>query len=241
MTNILKTDDYNIFKRITGNRSINKAQVQKLYQSISENPNLAMATPIIVNDNMEVLDGQHRLEAMKKLKLPISYFLVSNMGLEEVQAINSATKIWNPVDYAISYSELGNENYKTYLDFKKRYHLSHSILLVYLTGIGRQTAGNTTPAFKKGKFLVGDIDLAHKLCKQLIEIGQYYPKYDNRSFALAFQKAATSPKYDHARMLEKLKEHSVMLKETAYIEEYMRQLEKIYNHHMGVANRVRLY
>lgn len=241
MTNILQTEDYNLFKRIAGNRSINKAQVDRLKISISEDPSLALATPIIVNDKMEVLDGQHRLEAMKKLALPISYFMVKGMNLEQVQAINSATKIWSPVDYAKSFSELGNDNYKVYLDFKRKYHLTHSILLVYLSGLDRTKAGNTTPAFKKGKFKVGDIKQAHKLCEQLLEVGVYYKKYDTRSFALAFQKAATSPKYDHDRMLNKLKEQSVVIKDSVYAEEYMRQLEKIYNHHMPVTNRVRLF
>lgn len=241
MTNILTTENYNLFQRISGNRAVNKAQVKKLYDSIGEDPSLAMATPIIVNDKMEILDGQHRLEAMRKLNLPISYFIVKNMGLEQVQAINSATKTWSPVDYAKSFSELGNENYKTYLEFKKKYHLSHSILLVYLSGMDRHKAGNTTPAFKKGKFIVGDIKMAHQLCKWLIEVGAFYPKYTQRSFALAFQKVATSPRYNHERMMEKLAANNKFLKDTAYIEEYIRQLEKTYNYHMGVENRVRLF
>lgn len=239
--NILQTDNYNIFKRIAGNRVINREHVNKLKISMAEDPNIAIATPIIVNDKMEVLDGQHRLEALKKLQLPVSYFQVTNMGLEQVQKINSATKVWNPVDYARSYAELGNDNYKTYLEFKGKYHLTHTILLVYLSGTDRNATLNTTPSFKKGKFKVGDIKLAHRLCQQLIQITPYFKEAQTRSFALAFWKAATSPKYNHERMLSKLREHPAMLKPAVHAEEYMRQLEKIYNHHMGAANRVRLY
>jgi hypothetical protein len=239
--NIQTTLDYNQFKRIAGNRPINNIQVRKLYESIAEDPGIAMATPIIVNDNMEILDGQHRLAAMKKLNLPVSYFMVDSMGLEQVQRMNSATKTWSPVDYAKSFSELGNENYVVYLDYKRKYHFSHTILLEYLSGTSRHAAGNTTPAFKRGKFKVGDLTVAKKLCDQLIDAGKIYPKYTNRAFALAFKRAATSPKYNHQQMMEKLSNHVGMLKDSVLIEDYMRRLEKIYNFHMGVENRVRLF
>lgn len=242
MTKIQTTEDYNLFTRIAGNRHLNKAQVKRLSSSIAEDPSLALATPILVNDKMEILDGQHRLEALKKLGLPISYFVVKNMGLSQVQIINSQTKTWSPVDYARSFSELGNNNYKVYLEFKETYKLCHSILLVYLSGIDRTKGGNTTQSFKKGNFHVGDIKKAHEMCKNLLETGKFYPKSKTRSFALAFQKVAASTAYDHARMLNKLESHAErMLKDTPYIEDYIRQLEKIYNHHMGIENRVRLF
>jgi hypothetical protein len=239
--NILTTENYSLFKRINGNRQISKTHVKKLQDSIADDPSLAIATPILVNDKMQVLDGQHRLEAMKKLKLPISYFVVKGLTLPHVQAINSATKTWSPVDYARSYSELGNKHYDIYLDFKRQYSLTHSILLVYLTGTGRHSAGNTTPAFKKGKFISGDVKKAHLLCSQLLEVGKYYPKFENRSFALAFQKVATSPKYDHKRMISKLSAYGKKITDSPYMEDYIRQLEKIYNNHMAIENRVRLF
>jgi hypothetical protein len=73
---IQKTEDYNLFKRIVGNRTINKAQVRRLYDSYSIKPWLIQYCPIIINDNNEVIDGQHRLEAIKRLKIPVYYLQV---------------------------------------------------------------------------------------------------------------------------------------------------------------------
>jgi|WetSurMetagenome_2_1015567.scaffolds.fasta_scaffold303304_1 hypothetical protein len=238
---ILTTLDYDQFQRIEGNRPINNTQVRKLYESIAEDPSIAMATPIIVNDKMEVLDGQHRLAAMKKLNLPVSYFEVESMGLEQVQRINSSTKSWTPVDYARSFMELGNENYKIYLQYKKKYHFSHQILLEYLSGISQNAKANTTPAFKRGKFKVGDLNVATRLCDQLLDMASVYPRATTRSFALAFKRAATSPKYKHNQMMEKMNLHADLLRDAVLIEDCMRRLEKIYNFHMGINNRTRLF
>lgn len=242
MSKILITEDYNLFKRMKGNRTVNKGQVKKLYDSIAENPSVISATPIIVNEANEIIDGQHRYEALKKLGLPIYYTVVEGLGLGDIQIINSSTKTWSPVDYAKSFAEMGNDNYGTYLEFKRKYHLNHSVLLVYLTGLTRNVQRNTVVSFRKGKFVVGDKELAHKLCQYLMEVGQYYKKYATRSFALAFQKIAIHPEYDQDRMIGKLKQYNEMLKDSAYPEEYMRQLEKVYNHHCwGDVGRIKLF
>jgi ParB-like chromosome segregation protein Spo0J len=83
MNKIQVSEDYSSFKRIDGNRTINKAQVKKLYDSFNENPGLASAVPIVVNDKMEIIDGQHRFESLKKLNLPIYYYEVEGLKLQE--------------------------------------------------------------------------------------------------------------------------------------------------------------
>ena len=63
---IHSTYDLSIFKILDGNRNINLGHVERLVKSIEENGFLKM--PIIVNDNFDVIDGQHRLMAAKKNK-----------------------------------------------------------------------------------------------------------------------------------------------------------------------------
>ena len=58
---IHSTCDLGIFKILEGNRNINLGHVERLVKSIQENGFLKM--PIIVNDDFEVIDGQHRLMA----------------------------------------------------------------------------------------------------------------------------------------------------------------------------------
>jgi hypothetical protein len=240
---IQQTEEYNLFKRIAGNRTINKAQVSKLFESFGNHPELASAAPILVNEQMQIVDGQHRLEALKKLGIPVTYVMIEGLGMRDVQILNSATKTWTPLDYAKSYSEMGYTDYDVYLQFRKKYHLSHNILMSYLSASPDESMRghtNTIHSFRSGGFKAADIKRANTLCQQLIDMQQYYNRGDSRAFALAFKIAASHPQYDHARMLAKTAEHPDYLKDSPYAEDYMRQLEKIYNFHCGV-NRVKLF
>ena len=240
---IHNTDNYSSFKRIVGNRTINKAQVKKLRDSFNDNPELASAVPIVVNDQMEIVDGQHRFMALKSLGLPIWYYVAKGFKLPQVQRINSSTKNWSPFDYAKSYSELGNQNYKTYLDFKARYNFTHHVLLAVLTGSTTRTEGGaTTGQFRKGDFKVANIEESTEFAKKLIDVLQYFKSGEQRVFVVAFKKISASPNYDHGRMMSKLAVcGSKILKETQAVDDYMRMLEKIYNFHKGTEGRVRLF
>jgi hypothetical protein len=242
MNKIQKTENYDLFKRISGNRTINKAQISRLQASFDENPELISAVPVIVNDKMEIIDGQHRFNALKKLGMPIYYFKVGKLGLKAVQVLNSATKTWSPLDYAKSYSELDKKDYDVYLDFKKRYRFPHNILLSYLgtsSGLDKDV-NNTNRKFKEGKFLVKDLQMAETLCSRLSDVKQYYDRGDSRPFASAFKMISSHPLYDHTRMVAKLSAKYKTLKDSPYVEDYLRQLERIYNFHCGV-NRVKLF
>lgn len=240
MQNIQITEDYNLFRRIPGNRTINKNHVERLKSSLGENPELTQSTPILVNDKMQIIDGQHRFEALRKLGLPIAYMVVNGLTLREVQIVNSSTKNWNPVDFAKSYRELGNENYSKYLEFKSKYKVSHAILLLYLSNKHSGGGMATSSSFNLGKFVIADEAQAHKLCQRLTDIAQYYHRGTTRVFAIAFRKIALHPDYDHERMIEKVKAHNRLFKDSPTAEDYMRQLEKIYNFHCGV-NRTKLF
>lgn len=239
---IQQTENYSLFKRIKGNRTINKAQVKKLVDSFGEDPQLALSVPIVVNDKFEIIDGQHRFQALKKLGLPIAYYQVPGLTLHSVQTVNSATKVWNPIDYAKSYTELGNKNYKTYIDFRNKYHLGHTILLVFMGGA--QSSNNTTTRFRKGLFVTGNVKEAETVCQRFVDVSKFYKRSDSRSFALAFYKIAKNAKYDHDRMLSQLERHPKGFEDSPFMEDYVRQFERIYNFHMKNiegGSRVRLF
>ena len=53
------TRDYDKFKLLEENRTVSKSHVNKLKIAIGDNPNIMRAQPILVNEDMEVIDGQH--------------------------------------------------------------------------------------------------------------------------------------------------------------------------------------
>ena len=68
-----ETTDYSKFKKTRGNRPVDEAHVQQLKKLIEEKD---LYDPIRVNKNMEVIDGQHTLEARKQLDLKIPFIIM---------------------------------------------------------------------------------------------------------------------------------------------------------------------
>ena len=104
---IKETYDYSIFKRLEGNRDVK--QVKAIIDSIKKIGYLF--NPIMCNEKMEIIDGQNRLEACKTLKLPMYYYTVKGIGIDEAIALNLGRTNWKPINYAKSYAEQGRESY----------------------------------------------------------------------------------------------------------------------------------
>ena len=101
---VLTTTDYFLFKQIEGNREKNKLQLSKLKKSISDN---YLFTILIVNENYEIIDGQHRFEIIKELGLPLNYVICEGYGLNEVHVLNQNQKTWTISDYMEGYANMG--------------------------------------------------------------------------------------------------------------------------------------
>ena len=98
-----QTTDYSLFKDVSSNRDVDRKHVKKLVNSIREK-NLLEVNPIIVNEKLEVLDGQHRLEAAKQLKVPIYYVISSDVTHNDISRLNSNKKNWLLMDYINYYT-----------------------------------------------------------------------------------------------------------------------------------------
>ena len=62
---------------------------------------------ILVNEKMQVIDGQHRLISAIKNKTFIYYIIAKGYDLEEVKALNMQQKNWSTDDFLYSYANMG--------------------------------------------------------------------------------------------------------------------------------------
>ena len=88
---IEETVDYDKFSLIEGNRPFNKGLLLTLEESIVEEGNYLADNPIIVNERLEIIDGQHRWNIAKKLHLPLYYIISNGLGLREAKFIFRAS------------------------------------------------------------------------------------------------------------------------------------------------------
>lgn len=113
------TKDYSIFKRLVGNRDIPENRISKIVESIQTIG--WVHNPIIVNEKMEVIDGQGRLTALQRLKMPVEYIIAEGAGNKECIYMNMNMVNWKLPDFIKSYAEQGNENYQRLLSLMQRY------------------------------------------------------------------------------------------------------------------------
>lgn len=111
---VYEESDYSVFKPLLGNRIVDDAQENKIKESISKVG--WIKNPIVVNEKMQVIDGQARLEVLKELGLPVQYVIAYGSGIDECISMNIGQSNWKVKDYVVSYAIRGNENYARLLE-----------------------------------------------------------------------------------------------------------------------------
>ena len=125
------TTDYGIFNIMDDNRSVEESRKHKISKSINEVGYIP--SPIVVNERMQVIDGQGRLAVMKDLGIPIAYVIVPGLGIRECISMNISGTQWKDEDYIKSYAMQGNENYERlrkllFVDFPGQFALNNVLM-----------------------------------------------------------------------------------------------------------------
>lgn len=226
-----ETTDYKQFKKIKGNRGYAQRHLKNLIASIAQN-NLLQYTTIIVNSQMEVIDGQHRLAAAQKLGLPI-YYVVSGEGdLTDVIRINANLKSWGLMDYLESQILLGNKNYKIVADYIEKYHLPIGVSIKLLAGDKADTGANSGQnirKFKEGIFEPSELANAQFVGEKVSEIAPHCEAgvWKDRAFIDALMVAYTKVK--PSSMIDALVRSGVKVPKKAVKRDYLLFLEDIFN------------
>ena len=116
---VYTTKDYSIFRRLVGNRDIPESRISKIVESIQTIG--WVRNPIIVNEKMEVIDGQGRLTALQRLGMPVEYVIAEGVGNKECIYMNMNMVNWKLPDFIKSYAEQGNTNYQRLLALMEKY------------------------------------------------------------------------------------------------------------------------
>ena len=229
MTNsqVHTTMDYAKFKSIDGNRNINKLHYARLKNSIAEN---YLFTTIIVNENYEIIDGQHRFECIKELQKPLHYIMCKGYGINEVQRLNVNTRNWTTSDYVDGYIDLGKRDYAVYKEFQNKYNIGVKESIMLLSGLNNYGNSNTYQNFKNGEFKVKDLFGAEDKMDKLTLIAPYYANYRRRGFVLTMMSLLQNPEFEFTDFLQKLKIQPTALQDCSNIAQYKMLIEEIYNY-----------
>lgn len=225
--------DLSKFKTIVGNRSVDEGRVRKIMKSIREVG--MIPAPIIVNDLWEVIDGQGRLEACKRLGLPIPFIVINGLGIKECRAMNIYSEKWNILDYIESFSNAGNQHYKRFLDFFHSCGFSFSIAAYFAM---RTDYSNKADAIKAGSLVFTEEDA--RTCRHLCEFAHLFDDIEtNRraTFIMALVYCFNDPEVDNDLLVKRIHQHPRDFRAISNIEDCIQVIEEVYNKR----NRNRVY
>lgn len=143
-----KTKNYDMFKKHPSNREYDEGNILKIMKSI-EAKNLLEYRPILVNGNYEIIDGQHRLEAARRLEVPIFYEVKKDVQTSDMILLNNSVKSWGRDDYLNYFANEGFINYIKLKNFMNKHKLKLTAALVILGQNGSMQRGSS---FKTGEF-----------------------------------------------------------------------------------------
>lgn len=136
---IFQTKDYNQFVIVDKNRDLSKKHVNKLVNSIKKY-GYKKSCPILVNDKLEVIDGQHRIEACKILNIPVLY-TIEDLSIKDISTLNSCARNWKMNDYVKFHSDREEVKFLIYLN--ETYNIDYSSLFACFCSKGRGKRNST--------------------------------------------------------------------------------------------------
>lgn len=225
-----ETTDYSIFKIIKGNRQINPNVVKRITDSMRVTP---LFSPIMVNENFEIIDGQHRFVARKSLDLPIQFIQVPGYGVKEIHTLNTNGSNWKKVDYLRGYVDMGLRPYIMLNQFREMFPEFGIEVCISLSGTARYSAKGTASikTFENGEFIFKDYENAVKVGKMLMDFKPYYNGFNRRVFVTAFISIAKNKNYNHDEMLTRLNRIPNQITDQTNTDKVKLQFEDIYNYH----------
>lgn len=168
-TQIYKTKDYEKFVLDQNlNRDVSNANVKKIKSSIKDYGDHGMVFPIVVDDRMRIIDGQHRFTARKELGLTIYYIQDLDLDISKLGGINDAVKKWVANDYEKVNSSKSFykilRSYKDSVDFDSRISdLPVRVFAKTLLGISDKSFTSANEEY------TGDINVKFNLLKPYIK------------------------------------------------------------------------
>lgn len=224
------TTTYGQFKLMKGNRAVDYNHVKRLKREMEANPDLLSANPILVNEHLYIIDGQHRRMAAQELGVPLYYMVRPGISLEETRHLNVTQKRWQLLDFAQSFADSGHQDYVTFLRLHRQYpKIAPGILRFYLRGGQKH---DVESSFRRGEFRIDDLSVAKKNLERLSEVVNKTHVMMNMPMASALLKLFNDPdNFDYSFFMQKLERENAraMFGTHTSLRACLRTIEEIYN------------
>ncbi len=227
---IKKTKEYDIFTFRDDNREkIDQAHIKRLIESIKAR-NLLELRPIVVNEKMEVIDGQHRLLAAKALGCEIFYQQEKKLDAVDIVRMN-ISKPWTMGDFLNFYVHHNYIEYKKLAEFMKKHNLTLKVAMTIALGQARQGYHE----FRLGEFkfheesLSIELDICWDTINYIKKMNGFSPYTSSSRFWKALLKLVRHPDFDEGKWRNNMQKMIDHFSPKARTEDYINMIQSVYN------------
>ena len=233
------TKDYGMFKILKGNRDKYRNVAYRRLKLSMENKHIK-SSAIIVNEHMEIIDGQHRFWVCQELGLEVPYTIEIGATRDDAQLLNTTGRYWNIYDHLDAYADSGVKDYQVTLNFISKYGFKIEEALALLINSTSGTGGGVRINFREGSFKVKDLKLANKQAQDILSFESLYDGVRRRSFVYAMLTCFSIPEFDVKRLRSKLAYQKNKLSLVNTKDGCLKELQAIYNYNSTKDKRLRL-
>lgn len=236
-TEVMETMEYSVFILDKKNRPINEEKVKSFMREFKKGRFYMKEFPAIVNENFVILDGQHRFDACRQMQLPFLFRLTDKLTIDNVIDIQSNAG-WSTMDYVHAYIKQEKQDYIVLYRFMNRYKLTATSAVYLLRN--NFAVGLLKCGFYEGNFVVVNETKAHKFAKMINEIQDLISiRATQKNFVIAVAKSMSTPDFNDKRMIEQMTKYGSLMKQQVTTDDFIRNLELVYNYHLAQINKAR--
>lgn len=232
-----RSKDYSKFNILSENRNIDHNHIDKIKESITKHGYLS-SNPIIVDEKMNIIDGQHRFLACKEMGLPIDYEVIEDSESMIID-LNTTQKKWTIYDYLKYYAiKDNNENYIRVLNLMGKYKTSAQ--MIFSIALKRGMGGEITRTVRQGtlKFDVDDVARVEGCFKKIDTISKNLKKGKVTRMVQALMQISRNPLFNWDRMLRQSELYPTIAYNCRSIAEYIVMLKELYNFNIRKAAKL---
>jgi len=237
---IFWTTEYGKFKFLRGNRDLNESKIKRIIQSVQSGLSFFQYCPIMVNEEMFIIDGQHRFAVCQQLKRNVYYVIVPNFTLRQIAEMNNNASKWKDKDFLNCYIDVGITDYEYLKDFVTHHHLNLKIgaSMLMFGKVRYSGTAEDSDAFRDGRFKVKFSAEADDLMHEAELYKPFTDSYNTRNFLQAIEILLASENYQGAELIDKLKMHNLKIEQKNSPKEYLSHLEDLFNFRNSKRKRI---
>lgn len=230
-TKLPQTTNYDLFEMHPLNRPLQKTRARLTESMLKYGfpPSCAIHVKHNGGEKLLVVRGHHRLEIAKKLGLPV-YYIIDDTPFDIFELEGDSAQKWSVTDFLVARSRNGDKECQKLLSFIRKHKIPTGAAASL---VGGETAGsgNNTSKVKRGTFRVRGMERANKV----VSVTDYCSEA-GFSFAVssAFVSAVSAclhvAEFDYDLFMEKLHKHGHRIKKRGTRNEYLEEIETIYNY-----------